>query len=72
MLDKLQIVKQRYDEDEYKTLLGNIEEAKEIIADGSDEEMVEMAKMQFDEASEHLPKLEEQIKYMLRFISYVH
>ena len=99
MLDKLRIVKQRYDEvsdliiqpdiisdqkryvkihkeykelgavvklaDEYETLLNNIEEAKEIISDGSDEEMVEMAKMELEEANERLPKLEDEIKFML-------
>jgi peptide chain release factor 1 len=99
MLDKLQIVKQRFDEvsdliiqpdiitdqkryiqinkeykdlsavmkiaEEYKGLLKNIEEAKEIIADGSDAEMTEMAKMELDEATAQLPKLEDDIKFML-------
>ncbi|BDW93104.1 MULTISPECIES: peptide chain release factor 1 [Flagellimonas] len=99
MLDKLNIVKQRFDEvsdliiqpdiiadqkryvklnkeykdlkvlsdkrDEYITLANNIQEAEEIIADGSDAEMVEMAKMQLDEAKGALPKLEEEIKYLL-------
>nr|WP_297786181.1 peptide chain release factor 1 [uncultured Allomuricauda sp.] len=99
MLDKLNIVKQRFDEvsdliiqpdiisdqkryvklnkeykdlkvlcdkrDEYITLTNNIEEAEEIIADGSDTEMLEMAKMQLDEAKSALPKLEEEIKYLL-------
>jgi peptide chain release factor 1 len=99
MLDKLQIVKQRFDEvsdliiqpdiisdqkryiainkeykdlstvmkviSEYEGLLKNIDEAKEIIADGSDEEMTEMAKMELEEASERLPQLEEKIKFML-------
>ena len=99
MLDKLNIVKQRFDEvsdliiqpdviadqkryvklnkeykdlkelvdirDEYKTVLDNINEAEEIIADGSDAEMVEMAKMQMDEAKELLPDLEDRIKFML-------
>ena len=99
MLDKLQIVKQRFDEvsdliiqpdiitdqkryiqinkeykdlsavmkiaEEYKGLLKNIEEAKEIIADGSDTEMTEMAKMELDEATAQLPKLEDDIKFML-------
>ena len=99
MLDKLQIVKQRYDEvsdliiqpdiimdqkryvqlnkeykdlgevvkkaKEYETLLGNIEEAKEIISDGSDAEMVEMAKMEMDEANTRIPQLEEEIKFLL-------
>jgi len=99
MLDKLQIVKQRFDEvsdliiqpdiisdqkryvqlnkeykdlgkvvkkaDEYKMLLDNIEEAKEIIADGSDAEMVEMAKMEMDEAKSRIPELEDEIKFLL-------
>lgn len=99
MLNKLRIVKQRFDEvsdliiqpdiisdqkryikinkeykdlsavmkiaDEYELLLNNIEEAKEIIADGSDEEMTEMAKMELEEANSRLLKLEEHIKVML-------
>src|SRR5690606_12081794 len=99
MLDRLQYVKQRFDEvsdliiqpdviadqkryvqlnkeykdlkalvekrEEYIHIVGNIDEAKEIIADGSDAEMVEMAKMQLDEAQERLPQLEEEIKFML-------
>lgn len=99
MLDKLQIVKQRYDEvsdliiqpdiimdqkryavlskeykdlgavvtktKEYESLLNTIEEAKEIIADGSDKEMVEMAKMEMDESNERIPAIEEEIKFLL-------
>ncbi|MCQ0112851.1 peptide chain release factor 1 [Zhouia amylolytica] len=99
MLDRLNIVKQRFDEvsdliiqpdiiadqkryiqlnkeykdlkeivdkrEEYILLTGNIEEANEIIEDGSDDEMVEMAKMQMEEAKQKLPQLEEEIKYML-------
>ncbi|MGV6845376.1 MAG: peptide chain release factor 1 [Lutibacter sp.] len=99
MLDKLKIVKQRFDEvsdliiqpdiisdqkkyiqvnkeykdlsnvmkliSEYENLTKNIEEAKEIIADGSDAEMTEMAKMELEEASEKIPGLEEKIKFML-------
>ncbi|MGW9687004.1 peptide chain release factor 1 [Flagellimonas sp. 2504JD1-5] len=99
MLDKLNIVKQRFDEvsdliiqpdiisdqkryvklnkeykdlkvlvdrrDEYITLSNNIAEAEEIISDGSDAEMLEMAKMQLDEAKSALPKLEEEIKFLL-------
>ena len=49
----------------YEKLLNNINEAKEIIEDGSDEEMVEMAQMELEEASGKLPQLEEEIKYML-------
>ncbi|QCX39790.1 peptide chain release factor 1 [Aureibaculum algae] len=99
MLDRLYIVKQRFDEvsdliiqpdiitdqkryvklnkeykdlktivdkgEEYKVILSRVEEAKEIIDDGSDAEMVEMAQMQLGEASEKLEKLESDIKYML-------
>ncbi|MDO6738853.1 peptide chain release factor 1 [Wenyingzhuangia sp. 2_MG-2023] len=99
MLDKIKIVKQRFDEvsdliiqpdiitdqkryaklnkeykdlskvvekgNEYQTLMSNIDEAKEIIADGSDAEMVEMAKMELEEANERIPELEEEIKFML-------
>ena len=99
MLDKLNIVKQRFDEvsdliiqpdiisdqkkyvqltkeykdlkdlmakrDVYVELTNNIQEAEEIIADGSDVEMLEMAKMQLDEAKGALPQLEEEIKLML-------
>lgn len=50
---------------EYERLLNNIEEANEIIADGSDAEMVEMAKMELEEANGAIPKLEEEIKFML-------
>lgn len=49
----------------YKSLMSNIDEAQEIIADGSDTEMVEMAKMQLDEAKSKLPEIEEEIKFLL-------
>ena len=99
MIDKLNIVKQRYDEvndliiqpdiisdqkryveltkeykdlkdlmverDKYIELTNNIAEAEEIIDDGSDAEMVDMAKMQLEEAKEELPALEEKIRMML-------
>lgn len=99
MIDKLRIVKQRFDEvsdliiqpdvitdqkryvrlnKEYKDLkkivdkgeaytgaLSNIEEANEIISDGSDAEMVEMAKMQLEEGKEKISQLEEEIKFLL-------
>lgn len=99
MIDKLQIVKQRFDEvadliiqpdvitdqkryvrlnkeykdlkkivdkgEEYNALLSNIEEANEIISDGSDAEMLDMAKMQLEEANTRLPILEEEIKFLL-------
>lgn len=99
MLEKLQIVKQRFDEvsdliiqpdiisnqkkyvqlnkeykdlralmnkrEEYITLTNSIKEAEEIINDGSDAEMVEMAKMELETAKSRIPKLEEEIKFML-------
>ncbi|MDG2052970.1 MAG: peptide chain release factor 1 [Flavobacteriaceae bacterium] len=99
MLEKLQIVKQRFHEvsdliiqpdiitdqpryiqlnkeykdlrllmdkrEEYITLTDNINEAEEIISDGSDAEMVEMAKMEMDEAKNRIPPLEEEIKFLL-------
>lgn len=99
MLDRLNIVKQRFDEvsdliiqpdiisdqkryiqltkeykdlkviidkgEVYKTLLHNIDEANEIIRDGSDDEMVEMAQMELEEASQKVEKLEEDIKFLL-------
>ena len=51
--------------EEYKSLLDNLTEAKAIIADGSDPEMVEMAQLELEEASEKLPGLEEEIKFLL-------
>ena len=99
MLEKLQIVKQRFDEvndliiqpdiisdqkryvqlnkeykdlkkivdkgEIYKEFLDNISEAEEIIADGSDAEMTEMAKMQLDEAKTQITKLEDDIHFLL-------
>jgi len=99
MLERLQIVKQRFDEvsdliiqpdiimdqkryvalnreykdlrimmekrDQYIELTNNVEESNEIIQDGSDAEMVEMAKMQLDEAKEQLPTLEEEINLLM-------
>ncbi|WP_034261437.1 peptide chain release factor 1 [Altibacter lentus] len=99
MLEKLQIVKQRFDEvsdliiqpdiisdqkqyiqlnkeykdlrllmnkrEEYIQLTNSIKEAEEIIADGSDPEMVDMAKLEMEEAKERIPKLEEEIKFLL-------
>ena len=99
MIEKLNIVKQRFDEvndliiqpdiisnqkryvelnKEYKDLKAlmdvrekyielkeNVKESEEIIADGSDAEMTEMAKLQLDEAKSELPKLDEKIRMML-------
>ena len=99
MLEKLQIVKQRFDEVsdliiqpdiikdqkryiqlnkeykelrvlmdkrlEYQSLTNSIIEAEEIISEGSDPEMVEMAKIELDEAKGRIPKLDEEIKFLL-------
>ncbi len=99
MLDRLQIIKQRFDEvsdliiqpdiisdqkryiqlnkeykdlrvlmdkrSEFLELTDNITEAEEILADGRDAEMVEMAKLQLEEAKTRLPKLEDEIKFLL-------
>jgi peptide chain release factor 1 len=51
--------------DTYLELLSNLDEAKEIIADGSDADMVEMAEMQQEESKEALTTLEEEIRMML-------
>ncbi len=52
-------------QEEYEGLLNVLEEANEIIADGSDAEMVELAKLEKDEALHKIPELEEEIKFML-------
>ncbi|HCC95099.1 MAG TPA: peptide chain release factor 1, partial [Flavobacteriaceae bacterium] len=50
---------------QYENLINVIEEADEIIQDGSDAEMVELAKIEKDEAINAIPPLEEEIKMML-------
>lgn len=99
MIEKLNIVKQRFDEvndliiqpevisdqkryielnkeykdlkalmdvrEKYIELTSNIEEAQEIISDGSDPEMTEMAKMQLEESKNALNDLEDKIRMML-------
>jgi len=49
----------------YKSLLENISEAEEIISIEDDPEMIEMAKLQLDEAKKEIPKIEEEIKVLL-------
>src|SRR5690606_27822678 len=49
----------------YIELTDNINEAQEIISDGSDPEMTEMAKMQLEESKESLAELEDKIRIML-------
>jgi peptide chain release factor 1 len=99
MIERLAIVKQRFDEvsdliiqpdiiadqklyvalnREYKDLSALMEkrtvylniaqrqqEAEEIIADGSDPEMIDMAKEELEEVKAKLPELEETIRFML-------
>jgi peptide chain release factor 1 len=99
MIDRLAIVKQRFDEvsdliiqpdiiadqkryvalnREYKDLSALMEkrtaylnliqrqqEAEEIISDGSDPEMTDMAKEELEEVKSKLPALEETIRFML-------
>lgn len=99
MIEKLNIVKQRFDEvndliiqpdvisdqkryvelnkeykdlkalmderERYLELTRNMEEAQEIISEGGDPEMTEMAKLQLEEAKSALPALEEKIRMML-------
>ena len=47
----------------YKSILANIEEADSMIREESDSEMIEMAKMQLEEAKEQLPQLEAAIRF---------
>lgn len=51
--------------DQYKGALDTIEESDEIIADGSDKEFVELAKIEKNEALEKIPGLEEELKVLL-------
>jgi peptide chain release factor 1 len=50
---------------EYKEKWANMEEAKEILSNEKDSEMIELAKMQLSEAEEAIPKLEEDLKIAL-------
>lgn len=51
--------------DLYKGALDNIAESEEIIADGSDRDLVDMAKEEKVEAQGKLPGLEEELKVLL-------
>ena len=99
MIEKLQIIQQRFDEvsdliiqpdiitdqkryiqlnkeykdlsvmvekmNQYKVLMSNLEEAELILKEEQDEEMIAMAKIEVETAKEKLPKLEEEIKFLL-------
>ena len=49
----------------YELLLANLEEAKKILSEGGDAEMIEMAKMEIEEVRQKLPQLDQDIKYLL-------
>ena len=51
--------------DEYQSALDSIVEADEILADTNDKDMVELAKMEKNEAIEKIPALEEELKVLL-------
>lgn len=51
--------------DEYKNALDTITESDEIIADGSDKDFVEMAKVEKLEAQAKIPGFEEELKVLL-------
>lgn len=50
---------------EYREVLSNIDNAKEILAEETDPEMKEMAKMELSELEDQLPQLEEELKILL-------
>tara|TARA_A100001011_G_scaffold338887_1_gene369993 strand:+ start:5025 stop:6101 length:1077 start_codon:yes stop_codon:yes gene_type:complete len=99
MLEKLQIIQQRFDEvsdliiqpdiisdqkkyiqlnkeykdlslmvekiKEYKNLLSNLNEAELILKKETDSEMIDMAKTEVESVKEQLPKIEDEIKFLL-------
>ena len=50
---------------EYATLLGNLEEGKDMLVNETDPDLKEMAREQVAECEEQIPPLEEKIKLML-------
>ncbi len=50
---------------EYVQILTSIEEAKKILENETDQELREIAKEELEQATERLPKLEEEIKFLL-------
>lgn len=50
---------------EYKNLLSNIDFNKQVLAEEKDPELREMAKAELDEQQDRVPKLEEEIRYLL-------
>lgn len=50
---------------QYRSLIDNVAEAQTVLAEETDEEMREMARMQLDEAQSQIPEMEEKIKILL-------
>lgn len=59
-LERLTAVTRRY-----RMLLANLDEAREVLASESDQELRDMAKLEIDEATDAIPALEEEIKLLL-------
>ena len=51
--------------DEYSATLKAIEEADEIISDGSDKDLVDLAKLEKQESVNKIPQIEEELKILL-------
>ena len=51
--------------DEYSAALKAIEEADEIISDGSDKDLVDLAKLEKQESVNKIPQIEEELKILL-------
>ena len=51
--------------DEYSDTLKAIEEADEIISDGSDKDLVDLAKLEKQESVNKIPQIEEELKILL-------
>lgn len=50
---------------QYRTLIANVSEAQQVLAEETDDEMREMARLQLDEAQSMIPEMEEKIKILL-------
>jgi peptide chain release factor 1 len=50
---------------EYKNILSNIDNAKEILAEEKDEELREMAKLELEELNQKITPMEERLKLLL-------
>ncbi len=50
---------------EYKNLLANLKEARELLESETDAEMKEMAKEEYEDLNKKRPEIEDEIKYLL-------